>query len=132
MPRWICSDCGASQGTEKHLPNCPVEIARKQSIKNRLTPESDIECNMELDWANNGKVCRDLIKNNPNSVREHMINRHGWQEVPELEQKHRLHKLYDKTLTDFYDQNPKEWFSDNQLIYQEFRKQHFKKPMIVK
>jgi hypothetical protein len=58
-----------------------------------------------------------------------MIKRHGWHEVPELEQKHRMRKLYGKALTDFYEQNPKEWFIDNQLIYQEFRRQHFEKPI---
>lgn len=129
---WICGSCGAKQGTENHLPHCEFLKQRKESLKNRLRPDSDIECNMELDWANNGKVCRDLIKNNPNAVREHMIKRHGWQEVPQLEQEHRIRKLYDKALTDFYEQNPKEWFFDNQLIYQEFRKQRFKNPLLIK
>lgn len=132
MVYWICGMCGARRGVEKHLPDCEFIKQKQESIKNHLTPKSKIQCNMELDWNDDGNVCRDLIENNIKSVREHMIKRHGWQVIPQLEQEHRRHKLYGKDLKNFYEEDPKQWFFDNQLIFQQFKKQHFKNPKLIK
>jgi len=93
----------------------------------RLARNSDLVCNIDLDWNQDGVFCRDIVKNNPHSLRYHLMNKHSWKPIPELalrecktdEDEHKKAKLY-------LDE-PKEWWIDNQIIWSEFRKFHFKK-----
>lgn len=132
MPiRWICDGCGASKDSENHLPECPYIIEKRENIKNRLTRNSNVVCNLDLDWANTGKVCRDLVKNNAEGVMKHMIEKHGWRVIPELAQRECKTKEDEFAKMRLYSEDPKQWFLDNQFIFIEFKRFHFKNPMLV-
>lgn len=49
----------------------------------RLTNKIELVCNMTLDWGQKKPPCRDLVKNNPQSIREHMIKKHFIRQLTE-------------------------------------------------
>lgn len=93
----------------------------------RLTNKSDLVCNLELDWNNDGKVCRDLVQNNPESIRKHMIKKHGFKKIPELAQRECKNSEDEQEKYKLYLTNPEEWFFNNQYIYREIRNFHFRR-----
>ena len=98
-------------------------------------------CHLDLDWGDNGNVCREKVQNIPENIRKHMIDFHGWSEIPTLPLRDILAKrphpktktiMTKKSYLEFVQLNPKEWFLDNQFWYQDFKKFHFRKSEATK
>jgi len=96
-------------------------------MKQRLTRNSLLICNLDMDWGSGNPLCRDEVMNNPGSISEHMIKKHGWNKIPELALRELKTKKDKKLLLEKYNEKPEEWFFDNQLIWSEFRSFHFKR-----
>lgn len=146
-----CFSCGKYIPIHQRVPDIYQRPYKKDPIHNtcwdalpsddfvkRLNDESFLICHLDLGWGVHGSVCRLRVKNTPYSIMVHMINHHGWKQIPELplkkiqaemipndhESLDKWKKLYIKTIAD----NSKEWFSDNQIIWEDFRNIHFLKP----
>ncbi len=146
-----CFSCGEYIPIHKRVPEIYQRPYKKDPIHNtcwdalpsddfvkRLNDESFLICHFDLGWGVNGLVCRQKVKNTAYSIMVHMINHHGWKQIPELplkkiksemipndhESLDKWKKLYIRTIAD----NSKEWFFDNQLDFESIRNTHFLKP----
>lgn len=92
-----------------------------------LTKNSDLVCNIDLNWYKKDNLCKDIVKNNPQSLRYHIINKHGFSIVPHIALKecNSDEEIYEKTK--LYLDEPKQWWLDNQIIWTAFRNLFFKK-----
>jgi len=110
---------------------CFKKLMQIKHINDRINPESELICHMDLGWGIQSKpICRTRVKNNPGEIREHMMEKHGWNLIPELELKEISIKkiISKKEKIEFYKQDPIQWFYDNQLPWKDFRNIHFLKP----
>jgi hypothetical protein len=115
--------CSQESGRQASM----LSMWEESRLMPRLTKNSTLICHMDLGWGNYDP-CREQVKNNALSIMEHMIRNHGWSRIPELE------KPLLKTVSEqdykrqYYVDNPKEWFIDNQLFWPQFKQIHFRKP----
>lgn len=93
----------------------------------RLTRNFDLVCHIDLDWNKGDVLCRDIVKNNPHSLRYHLMNKHGWKPIPELALRECKTEKDQHEKVKLYLDEPKEWWFDNQMFWSEFRKFHFRK-----
>jgi len=89
---------------------------------------------MDLGWSDNYNPCREEVYNTPESIRNHMVDGHGWSEIPDLPLRDILAKrphpktkeiMTKKQYMQFINNDAKEWFWDNQLYWIGFRNSHF-------
>jgi|APSaa5957512535_1039671.scaffolds.fasta_scaffold14028_8 hypothetical protein len=92
--------------------------------------KSKLECNIDLDWNKDDKLCRDLVENDPLALAIHMITKHGWQNIPQSAFRECKTEQDKKDKLDLYSKNGKEWWIDNQIIWTEFRKHHFRRQSV--
>lgn len=109
--------------------SCWKEFMKMEDITQRINEQSELICHLDLGWVVEPTVCRTRVKNNPDGIRKHLVNSHGWKKIPELVQRDiekniTTKKDYTKKMSDY----PEEWFIDNQMIWSEFRNIHFLKP----
>lgn len=155
-----CFSCGEYIPIHKRVPDIYQRPYKKDPIHNtcwdalpsddfvkRLNDESFLICHLDLGSGVHGSVCRLRVKNTPYSMMVHMINHHGWKQIPELAKKDFDKKMNElavseisdtkfsetrdtelKKLAKIYTNNPEEWFYNNQLIWENFRSYHFLKP----
>ena len=100
-----------------------------EDITKRINENSTLICHMNLEWIVRPSICSTRVKNNPDTIKQHLINNHGWKSIPELvqrdiEAKKTTKADYKKLLRE----KPEEWFIDNQMIWSDFRNMHFLKP----
>ena len=103
----------------------------KQTVSDRLNPDSILVCNLYLRECKGDDA---LMKNTPKSIMEHMINKHGWKQIPELAQEdidnHKPHPktkvIYTKeSYLKFIDEEPEQWWYDLQFYWVDIRNIHF-------
>lgn len=110
---------------------CFKKLMQIKHINDRINPDSELICHLDLGWGIQTKpICRTRVKNSPGEIRQHMMEKHGWHLIPELELKEILSdkKITEKEKIAYYKENPIQWFYDNQLIWKDFRNMHFLKP----
>jgi hypothetical protein len=95
-------------------------------MKERLSPKSILICHLDLDWSNTGNVCRGEVFNNSQSIRKHMVVKHGWKDIPELAQRECKTKQDEIEKIKLYLDSPGEWFLDNQFLWSDIRSIHFR------
>lgn len=108
---------------------CFTKLMLIKHINDRINPQSELICHMDLGWGIQTKpICRDRVKNNPGDIRMHLINKHGWGSVETkmIKELNTVKNIGEKQK--FYLLNPIEWFLDYQLIWKSFRNIHFLKP----
>lgn len=102
-----------------------------QFVSDRLNPKSNLICNMV--WTECEGKCRKVL-NDPKSLRKHMIEKHGFLEIPMLAQldiddqkPHPKTKVVytEKSYMEWIDKNPEQWWLDNQFIWTDIRNIHF-------
>ena len=98
-----------------------------QIINDRLNPKSILICNLAL------RECGKEVLNDAKSLMNHFIE-HGWKKIPQLAQadidNHKPHPKTNEIMTEetylkFIDQNPNEWWYDNQFHWVDIRNLHF-------
>lgn len=118
--------------------SCWKEMMEMEDITKRMNEFSRLICYLDLGWGVDSKVCRMRVRNNAESIMIHLIDHHDWKLIPELPLKQiqeemipndevslsKWKKLYLKTVTE----NPEKWFNDNELLWSEYRNNHFLKP----
>lgn len=94
----------------------------------RLNPKSTLVCNLALREC--GKECL----NDAKSLMNHFVTEHQWKKIPQLAQEDidtkKPHPKTNQIMTEesylkFIDENPEEWWLDNQFIWTEIRNIHF-------
>lgn len=99
-------------------------------ISDRLNPKSILICNLAI------RECKPPVEvqNDAKSLMNHMIEKHGFRRIPQLAQEDiDEHKPHPKTKTrmtaeeylKWTDENPEEWWLDNQFIWTDIRNLHF-------
>jgi len=146
-----CFACGKYIPIHNRVPDYYQRPYKKDPIHNecwyalpsddfvkRLSDESYLICHFDQGFGVHGSVCRERVHNNSFSIMVHLINHHGWNQIPELplcriksemipndnESLEKWKKLYIKKVTG----NSNEWWIDNQLNWENFRNCHFLKP----
>ncbi len=95
----------------------------------RLNEESELICHLDIGWGVQPSLCRSRVKNNANGIMKHLIDFHGWRKIPELVQNDiESGKITKKQYAVTIKENSQQWFLDNQLIWSDFRNNHFLKP----
>ncbi len=98
-------------------------------MSERLNPNSTLVCNLAL------RECRGEVRNDPKSLMNHFVKKHGWRKIPELVQREiDEHKPYprppNKVLTEadylkLIEEHPEYWWFDNEFIWTDIRNLHF-------
>lgn len=132
---------------DRQIHNYCWDALPSDDFVKRLNEDSLLICHLDLGWGVHGSVCRLRVKNNPHSIMVHLVNHHGWKNIPELAQNDFNKKMNElsvseisdteftqtrdtelKKLAKIYRNNSEEWFYNNQLIWENFRSHHFLKP----
>jgi hypothetical protein len=97
------------------------------TFNDRLNSNSILICNLAL------RECGKEVKNDPKSLMNHFIE-HGWKKIPQLVKEdikeQRSHPKTNEIMTEesylkFIDQNPEQWWFDNQFSWLDIRNLHF-------
>lgn len=97
-------------------------------MSDRLNPKSTLICNLAL------RECGKEVLNDAKSLMNHFVIEHGWKKIPELAQRdiddNKPHPKTNEVMTvksylKFIDENPNEWWFDNQFHWVDIRNLHF-------
>ena len=100
-------------------------------VSDRLNPKSTLICNMWLGECEGKNV---KVLNDPKSLMNHFVEKHKWRKIPELAQEdidnHKPHPktkvIYTaETYLKYIDENPEQWWFDNQFLWIDIRDLHF-------
>ena len=107
---------------------CFKKLMQIKHINDRINPQSELICHLDIGLSiQTLPICRERVKNNPGGIRNHLIEKHQWHSIPDLEFE-KLNSKERKEKIAYYNENPYLWFSDNQLFWKEFRNSQFLKP----
>ncbi len=113
----------------KVIHNDCWEALPSDDFVKRLNEDSLLICHLDLGCGVHGSVCRSRVKNNAGAIMKHLIEFHGWRKTPELVQNDiQSGKITKKQYVVTVNDNPEQWFLDNQLIWSDYRNMHFLKP----
>jgi len=113
----------------KVIHNDCWEALPSDDFVKRLNEDSLLVCYVDLGSGVHGSVCRIRVKNNANGIMKHLIEFHLWKKTPELVQNDiATGKITKKQYAVTIKENSGQWFLDNQLIWSDFRNNHFLKP----
>lgn len=96
-------------------------------MSDRLNPNSTLICDLAL------RECGKEVKNNPKSLMKHFLE-HGWGKIPMLAQQDIDEKkphpktnevMTKKSYLKFIEENPEQWWYDNQFYWRDIRNLHF-------
>ena len=89
---------------------CFKKLMQIKHINDRINPQFELICHLDVGWSIQSKpICRERVKNNPGGIRNHLIEKHQWNSIPDLA----FEKLNAKGRKDkiaYYNENPYLWF----------------------
>ena len=97
-------------------------------MNDRLNPKSILICNLAL------RECKGEVLNDPKSLMNHFVKKHEWKKIPQLVQEdinnRKLHPhtkkiMTRKTYLKLLDEDPQQWWWDNQFFWRDIRNLHF-------
>lgn len=109
--------------------SCWKLFMKMEHTVQRINEESELICHMDLGYVVEPNVCRTRVMNNAGATMKHLIEFHGWRKTPELVQSDiESGKITKKQYAVTVKDNPEQFFLDNQLIWSDYRNNHFLKP----
>lgn len=106
-------------------------MTSQKECSDRLNPKSILVCNM---WLGDCEGKNVEVLNDPKSLMNHFVEKHGWRKIPELAQEdidnHKPHPktkvIYtNETYLQMIDEEPQQWWFDNQFLWSDIRNIHF-------
>ena len=97
-------------------------------MNDRLNPKSILVCNLAL------RECKGEVLNDAKSLMNHFVEKHDWKKIPQLVQKDILNQkphphtkeiMTVKTYLKLLDEDPQQWWWDNQFYWVDIRNLHF-------